>query len=269
MDCRILQEKATAFLEGRLPEAESRALEQHLEDCEACQAFPLIPVELGQLLRRGSDAETAPMALRQRVLEGVGASAGAAPARDAAPKTAVPPPRRGSRWWPRLALAAVLAFLVLVPARLWLRAPALADEAVQRHEHHIETDWSRLTCCKPLDVRPGDRLADPTRGLRVPDLSAEGLELIAAGRCDAVGDEVTGLVYHSSDGQTFSLYITDRGFENFRSLRTRDADGVQEAHHQVRQSEVTIWEQSGLIWFWIGPRSHPEYTKALKDLRRS
>jgi hypothetical protein len=67
----------------------------------------------------------------------------------------------------------------------------------------------------------------------------------------------------------FSLYITDRALDNFHAMRTRVADGMRTARHEVHHCEVTIWEKAGLVWFWIGPRAQPEYSTALTDLRCS
>jgi anti-sigma factor RsiW len=39
MTCRELVELVTDYLEGRLPEAQTRALEEHLTACDGCTAY--------------------------------------------------------------------------------------------------------------------------------------------------------------------------------------------------------------------------------------
>jgi anti-sigma factor RsiW len=62
MSCRELVERVTAYLEGALSAAETRALERHLEECEGCEAyldqFRRTIEAVGGLRERGLDAST-------------------------------------------------------------------------------------------------------------------------------------------------------------------------------------------------------------------
>jgi hypothetical protein len=173
-------------------------------------------------------------------------------------------------------MVAVVVFIVLVPVRALFRAPALAVAAVDRHEHHLQVaPVEAVTCCRPLVLQPGDPLEEPARGAYVPDLRGDGLRFVMAGQCDYGGTDVVVLVYRSASDESFSLYITDRALENFNAIASQTTGGFrqighqrlrnQPVHHRVRNSEVNIWEQAGLIWFWIGP-ANPAYSSALADL---
>ena len=280
MDCKTLQDAWQAYLRGDVADETRRRIELHLGECEPCQGMPVVEERLSNLLRERLPREKAPASLRGRILSDVGsaASANVEPAAVAAPVRgaghAEPAAGSwiqrllGSPWGPRLATAAIVLFVVLVPVRMLFRAPALAVEAVERHERHLEAASSGpLSCCRPLALRPGDTLGDPSEGVLVPDLEADGLEFVMAGRCNDQGTEVTILAYRSQADESFSLYITDRARDNFRAVRSKEVGGFQQVRNQVHRSEVTIWERDGLVWFWIGPRSNPEYSTALADLR--
>ena len=280
MDCKTFKDGWESFLGEQVPTDVRSAMEQHLADCQACQSLPVVDAKLANLLRTRLGQEKAPADLRARIVAAIAAE-GAAAAEEQ-PLSAAPLKTQaasgssaswinsllGSAWAPRLAMAAVLVFVVLVPVRSLFRSPAMATEAVHRHEHHMQAaSVEALLCCNALSLRPGDVLGDPSVGARVPDLSADGLTLSMASRCDYGGVDVTILAYRSEGEESFSLYITDRALENFQTIRSQQSGGIRQARAEVNRSEVTIWEKAGLVWFWIGPRSNPEYSTALADLR--
>ncbi len=268
MNCQMMQREWDEYLEGGLTSERRTLMETHLQTCEDCQALPVVGEALVTLLRQRLAPTAAPAVLRARIMESISPDGAAASPAAGFSVTTWMSNWLGSPWAPRLAMAAVLAFLLLVPLRGFLQPPVLAKEAVDRHEHHVSAAASEeFSCCKALHLQPGDILGDPSRGARVPDLSSDGLELVVATRCGYAGNDVTILAYRSAGEESFSLYITDQALDNFQEMRTKVSSDIVQARHEVRSSEVTIWERSGLIWFWVGPRSNPEYSTALADLR--
>lgn len=260
MSCRLLHEKLDAYLRGTLAAPEAASLERHLETCQACQEIDVVGAAFGAWVRRRMPPATLPPGFQQRL-------------QDALAVSAVEPGRRGvllrffgSPWGPRMAMAAVLLVLVSVPIRGLFRAPALARVAVESHQAHTERDPALPlpTCCVRLPLAVGDPLDSGHRAV-VPDLSEEGLELALATRCTLRGEPVTILAYRDVGEKAFSLYIADRLPEEFDSLRR--ADGLRPVKSAARGSAVTIWEQGGLVYFWIGPERDPQYATALSHLQ--
>jgi mycothiol system anti-sigma-R factor len=273
MDCRELHQKVYAFLDGELDPELRAVVEKHLDSCPACRADVHVERELwgalGERLRR---SEPAPAALRARILEGIQASA-------------TPAPRSYGRllaspWMPRLAMAAVLVVMLMVPLRfLMLRTPALALAAAERHGcHDLEASGPLPPCCEALAAGLGDVLGDPSAGVRVPDLEAQGLALARATRCSFSQRVVNMLAYQDRGGSRFSLYISDRDAREFKLLRTRVVNGVpqlrdtvpvnDEVHHVHGTYEVTIWQRDGLVYTWVGPSASPAYEAALRRLQQ-
>ena len=279
MDCTTLQNGWQRYLDGQVSTAERAAMEQHLNECQLCEAIPVLDARLTRLLQERLPREKAPAALRARILSAI--QADAVPGSES-PTASVPtaksasgkaPPGSwirdlfASGWAPGLVMAAVVLLVLLMPIRSLFRAPAMAVEALDRYERHVQATSTEVpSCCHPLALRPGDLLGEPSQGASVPDLSADGLEFVMAGRCDDQGMPVTVLAYRSKQDETFFLYITDRARENFQAARSKEVGGFRQVRHQVNRSEVTIWKSAGLVWYWIGPYANPEYSTALADL---
>lgn len=256
MDCRGVQQQVYAYLDGELSDVERGRVDAHLRDCAACREQVQRERQVGALLRaRLAGGEPAPATLRSAILNRI----------RTAPRAAPWPARLlASPWTPRLAMAAVLALLLLLPLqRLVQRTPALASAAAARHAcHDLPAEGPLPPCCRDLGLRPGDVLADPSDGARVPDLEPLGLRLVRATRCDFEGRVVNMMVYHDARSQRFSLYTTDRDGREFKLLRTRTADGVTQARHSVTPQppsgastetfDVAIWQQGNLVYTWVG-----------------
>jgi anti-sigma factor RsiW len=208
MNCQTMKQEWSEYLEGGLANELRALMDTHLETCDACQALPVVGEQLATMLRQRLPQPTAPASLRTRVEELIAA--------DVSPERVAPERKAGSTvtdwlsnwlgspWAPRLAMVAVLAFLIMVPFKS--QTPALAEEAVDRHENHVSASSAeQLSCCKSLHLQPGDILGDPSRGARVPDLSSDGLELVVTTRCGYKGKDVTILAYRSAGEESFSL----------------------------------------------------------------
>jgi anti-sigma factor RsiW len=267
-ECNVERERLLLYLEGSLPNAEAQDVEAHLEECETCQSLQIVEAELAAVLRDKLPRERANVELRPRVLAALELGHGAEPAGIVAFHPSRTRRVLASNWMPRLAMAAVLAFLLLVPVRGLFRAPALAQEAIERHDCHAPSFAGDDTppCCRDLMLAVGDVLAAPSLGRRVPDLAPGGLELAAVTHCNFKGVAVNMVGYQGPDATTFSLYITDQVTEQFMQHSTREVSGLTQARHSVKGSDVTMWERDGLIYFWVGPHESPSYDQALVRL---
>lgn len=264
MSCDLDRKRLRQYLEGSLPVGEALQVEAHLEGCEACQSQSLLAPAFAGLLRQRLPGVAPSEAFQRRLRQSL--EAGSVASVDT-----------GRAWWqgwlaspwmPRLAMVMVLAILLLVPVRSFLRAPALAQEAVKSHQVHAPTcDGPLPACCTDLELEVGQVLGAPSEGGLVPDLRSLGLDLIVTSLCSGMV-ETTRLCYRDDQGSLFSLYITDQVTEQFKEMRPREARGLPQAHYRVDGNEVTLWEQGGLVHFWIGPRGNSHYDQALEILQR-
>ena len=267
MSCDLERAQLLLFLRGELPDAAAAQVAQHLETCSTCQAEPLLPPALAGLLREKlSTKRLASPAFATRLR-----AAFAAPGdTQAASATPLAPWQRllASPWTPRLAMVTVLACLVFLPVRSVLRAPALAEASVLRHEAHARAFGGPVPrCCRDLHRGLGDRLEAPSAGAVVCDLQAAGLELVMVSYC-GVDPPVNQICYRSAAGAFFSLYISDGLAEKFQALHLRSEGGLRHARFRVHDSAVVLWERRGLVHEWVGPHGSMEYDRALELLQR-
>jgi anti-sigma factor RsiW len=269
-DCARWRDKLPAFADGALDAADHAAVAAHIAGCTDCRdASEREELFTGWLVSTLRQAEPAPAGLRDRVRSG--------------PSSAVPAPASpwwaqwlGSAWAPRLAMAAGLALLFLVPVvrRLWV-PPAQATVATRQHVAHDRPPGAPLLpCCTALDVHAvGDRLGPPSEGCRVPDLRAAGLEWIGATRCTFAPAPVNMIVYRAPSGARFSLDLSRDSNSQFKQLRLETRDGVAQAQYDVRVGApptaytVTLWRVAGVIMTWVGPKNDPAYAPALHVLQ--
>lgn len=268
-ECGRWREKLPAFGDGALDAADHAAVAAHVAACADCRdAAEREQLFTSWLVSTLRQAEPVPGHLRDRLRGGLDA----ATATPAAPWWARP---LGSVWTPRLAMAAVLALVFLVPVvrRLWV-PPAQATVATQQHCHHDLAPGAAMPpCCTALDVKAvGDRLGPPSAGCRIPDLGPAGLEWTGASRCTFAPRAVNMLVYRAATGSRFSLYMSSESAHEFKELRLRTTDGVEQAQYDVRTGTpvavytVTLWREAGIVLTWIGPKGDPAYAQALHVL---
>jgi hypothetical protein len=267
MSCDLSRQRLQHYLEGRLSAEEARQVQEHVQACETCQSVQLLEPQWTALLRQRLRPEPPGAEFRSRLRGSLNLAR-------ADESTAEPPQSKAfvtwlaSPWMPRLAMVLVLGFVVLVPLRGLFHAPLLAQEAVRSHVLHVPTcDGPLPACCTDLALGVGQSLPDPSAGRRIPDLRSLGLALIVTSHCRGP-IEVSRLCYRDAEGALFSLYITDRVTEQFQALHPRELRGMSQEHYRVEGSEVTLWEQGGLVHFWIGPRGSSHYHEALEILQR-
>jgi hypothetical protein len=250
MQCQLPREQLELYLEGLLSGPRAREVETHLQSCAHCQSVEIVEPEIAALLREKLGVAQANPALRARVLDSIAARASselhgeavAAPVLDIREHWY----RRmlASPWTPRVAMVATLLFLMGLPFHLLNQAPAMAKNALDRHECHAPSFGVEMqSCCTDLMLAVGDALQSPSEGESVPDLVVAGLELATATRCSFDNVVVNQIGYRGPD------------------LR-----GVERARHRFEEYEVTIWARGGLTYFWVGPHTDPKYDTALVAL---
>ena len=67
-DCREVLDRAFEYLDGEMGEIDVVRIRQHLEECAPCLSEYDIDVMLKTLLRRSCACDTAPEALRTRIM---------------------------------------------------------------------------------------------------------------------------------------------------------------------------------------------------------
>jgi hypothetical protein len=264
-ECAEWRSALPGFTGGQLDGAVHAALRAHLDTCAWCRA---------ELARE--DAFTALLSRR------LGAPAAASAAFGARIRTATAQPASaptgwmrvlGSPWAPRLAMAAVLAFLVVIPL-WWLphRTPAIAETAAEQHRCHGLAPGAPLPpCCTAIAAGIGDRLGPPSAGVAVPDLGSVGMRFEGATHCTFAAAAVNLLAYRDAAGERFSLYISDRATREFKTLRAEERDGVLQSRSVVTGASggpyvVTMWQRDGLVWTWVGSAGSAAYDAALRAL---
>ncbi len=260
MACDLVPAELLRYLEGKLPQAAAAAVELHLDRCEACQAEAILPAEFARLLQTRLPAPPVPAALVRQLRA---AHSGLRPWEAFPPAAESRFPWRlwlASPWTPRLAMAAVVAVLLLIPARGFWKAPAVAHDAVTRHAGHLPYWGGPMPgCCQDLMLDVGAILEAPSAGERIPDLGAVGLVFVAATRC-AGATTVNLVCYRAAAGEFFSLYMSDQAAEQFQAHQRRPGE---HSRYRVQDSDVTLWARNDFLYQWVGPHGSTAYDQAL------
>lgn len=266
--CETYRERLMAHADGELGAAERVAVEEHARGCAACAAALRHETAMSQFLRtRLPVRDAAPTSLRDAIRTRA----------SALPSSPAPWYVRGLawRWTPRLAMAAVLAVLLVVPLQYFRRGvPGIVTVAVARHAcHALEPSGDLPPCCIDLRSAPGDALGPPSAGASVPDLEPAGLRFMRAARCTFQDRPVNLIAYRDARNRPFSVYITDADRE-FKLLRTRRVDGTTRFQLSVppeagggEAHEVVLFEQSGFVYTLVGPDAGAEFEAALRGIQ--
>ena len=267
MDAMKLQKVWIDFLEGRLARTEAAEVEDFLERCSEEEIPPVIEADFAQFLRERIPVETAPSALRARVLASMPAVGSMSLQGTSAATSGAKSGTIGSNgvpWYqrlmsnsrtPRLAMAAILVLMVAIPMRVFFHSPALAYAMVDRHKCHAPLYGTSMpSCCERVSLSEGDIIPKNAHGAVVPNLKERGLELIATSRCRYKGTLVNLFGYRSSDGEVYSLFISDRFAAEFRQIKHKHQKrGIMQASYVAEEQGVTLWERNGVVYFWVGP----------------
>ncbi|MGQ9920904.1 MAG: anti-sigma factor family protein [Desulfobacca sp.] len=116
MDCREVQEKLSAYLDGELSPRQQELVARHLDGCQACRRELQIWQQLWEALLR--EPVAAPADLTARVLARL--------------------PGRQRQWWQNLALAASLLLGIILGGQLGL---AVQQTTVALQVEAAEAGW--------------------------------------------------------------------------------------------------------------------------------
>jgi anti-sigma factor RsiW len=262
-----------AYLDGELDAAQAAEFERLLAESPEYRAQFEIERDYDAVLRRRLRlrlAEPAPAALRNTITAAL-----ATP-----PKTPWYARGLASAWAPRLAMAAVLAVVLLIPAlRLLQRVPDVAHAAGARHacHHHLDIEGPLPPCCREIAAGVGQILGEPTPGVAVPDLAIAELRLVRAMQCTFRQSNTSQLLYKDASGRTFSLVLSAWEPASFRMIRWRAVEGVPRAefvvpvddpvHHVHENFDVTLWRAGDFACTWTGPAQDPDHAAALRVLQ--
>jgi anti-sigma factor RsiW len=263
LDCGVVAALLPAFADGELDTLQRAAVGAHLAHCPACQALRQHEDAFTALLRaRLPGTEAAPASLR--------AAIGAALSAD--PRPAFWARSLASPWLPRIAAAAVLALLVVVPLA-WLpqRSHGQAQATVEQHRSHAFLPGEPLPpCCTPVAAGVGTALGPPSPGAVVPDLHASGLELTTVVHCTFAPAPVHLLSYRDAAGSVYSLYVTDRAWREFKLLRARSREGVVQVRDEIETAagsfSVCRYLDGRLVYTWVAPAANATGAAALATL---
>ncbi len=216
--------KTQAYLDGELDAADALKAEAHLEHCAECQALAADHAELKEAMA-GASYHRAPAALRAKISDMLDAGTNVVPLKT---------PRKSSFWLGAgsgaggMAIAAVLAFLVFMPANNAMVAD-LADAHVRSlmGEHLIDVASSDHHTVKPWFAGHSD-VSPPTE-----DFKADGFTLVG-GRADYVHGTRAAVVVYRHGAHVINLFAwADR---NTRLPATGSRDGYR----------MVFWKQKDL-----------------------
>ena len=253
MRCEEVQDLASAWLDGELPEARADAVAAHETDCEACQAYVTdlrsISARVAQLGR-----EPAPPGLEQRIRAALANEAGIA-----APDRTVIPFQPRVRWRGFVQQAASLAAVCLLSVfGTWAvvrqpdSVPSTEHDVVAAHVRSLIQDSTiQVASSDQHTVRPWFsgkvEFAPP-----VKDLAAEGYPLVG-GRLDYVNDHRVATLVYRHGLHTISVFVWPESPDSAsRSVRA-----------QVEGLNVLTWVKDGMVWWAVSDMDPGE----LKEMR--
>lgn len=199
------RERATAYADGELGEADMQAFTRHVETCGDCRAAVAFVQASRTALRAQAGTITASDALRRRI--------DAALERDDAAAREPRKPRTSARsfWWGTLAGAATTACLVAI---VLVGAPRLLDRDIDAMvaDHTTAMTNDLLLSVKSTDhhtVKPwlaGRADVSP----QVEDYAADGFELLGA-RAVRIGDVRSAVVVYRHGPHVIDVYVAPAG----------------------------------------------------------
>jgi anti-sigma factor RsiW len=215
--------KTQAYLDGELDAAQSLDVEAHLEHCAECQALAADHADMKAAMT-GVTYHRAPAALRAKIGDMLDAEAKVVPLK---------PSRKAGFWLGAgsgaggMAIAAVLAFLVFMPAGSVVNDLAEAHVRSLMGEHLIDVASSDHHTVKPWFAGHAD-VSPPAE-----DFKAEGFTLVG-GRADYVHGSRAAVVVYRHGAHVINLFTwADR---NARLPGTSSRDGYR----------MVLWKQNDL-----------------------
>lgn len=197
MNCNEINPLLHAYVDSELDLVRSLDVERHLKTCAACAAAKRVLQSLRSTLRHSDLAYSAPLALRQRILDEI------------SEKPSEPQPRQSKPWlWQWLAIGAI-GFAVVT---FFFRPTGISernqfvDEAISGHVRSLQV--GHLTDVASTDqhtVKPwfnGKIDFAP----EVKDLSAQGFPLVG-GRLDYLNDQTVAVLVYKRNKHTINVFV--------------------------------------------------------------
>jgi anti-sigma factor RsiW len=240
MVCETWTEKLDAYLDGELPEADARALGEHLRGCAGCAAESLSRVQQKRALQAAGQRFTPDPAFRARIQKTIAARR---------------PARWNRLWLPVLATAAVLLIAALFPVTLNRRPRGDQQLLSELADLHVAT----LASSNPVDVVSTDRhTVKPWFAGKIPftfnlpELQDSGFTLL--------GGKVSYL--NQSPGAELIFRVRQHQISVFifqeRTAGNIHADDVAQS---ALSFNVRSWSHNGLCYFVIGDASPQDLDK--------
>ena len=237
MRCHEVRLAADAYLDAELGVIDTRAVQEHLEGCEACRATIESEATLHALLAADALREAPPARLRERILAHVGASM---------PRGRL---RGFRRWAPVLHLllgSGVAAALLLGIAALLASRPVTTDAVAWHLDGERAFVDLELRTTSPVAVASWLR---SRLGLDVsfPPATPGGDRLIGA-RPSAIGSQEAVQLLYDRHGRRTSLFVTERGFRLREDAQEYIVDGVEVYQAILRGVRVAWWDEGDHLY---------------------
>jgi anti-sigma factor RsiW len=243
MACELWVEKLDAYLDGELVPAEQRALHEHLRGCASCAADSLDRLQAKRAIQAAGQRFVPDAAFRARMLKSLGA----------------PRPKRNFRWFPALAVAALLIIgnLFIMQNRNRVREQHLMSELT---DLHVAT----LASANPVDVISTDRhTVKPWFAGKVP--FTFNLPELEGTPFALVGGRISYL--NQSPGAELIFRVRQHQISVF-IFQERAVESANVAGTTALSFNVRSWSHNGLSYFVIGDASAEDLDK-LGDLLKA
>jgi anti-sigma factor RsiW len=246
MVCETWTDKLDAYLDGELPDAEARALGDHLRGCSGCAAESLSRVQQKRAVHVAGQRFTPDPAFRVRIQESIAA-------------------RRPSRWnwfrFPILATATVLLIAGAVSLNLNSRRRGEQQLMSELADLHVAT----LASSNPVDVVSTDRhTVKPWFAGKIP--FTFNLPELQDSPFVLVGAKVSYL--NQSPGAELIFRVRQHQISVFifqeRALGTMRPDNAVQS---ALSFTVRSWSHNGLHYFVIGDASAQDLDKLSELLK--
>jgi anti-sigma factor RsiW len=247
MVCETWTEKLDAYLDGELPDADARALGEHLRGCAGCAAESLSRVQQKRALQAAGHRFAPDPAFRARMQQSIAARR----------------PVRWSRlWFP--ALAGAMALLIAGALFLNFNRDRRSEQRVlgELADLHVAT----LASSNPVDVISTDRhTVKPWFAGKIP--FTFNLPELQDSAFTLLGGKVSYL--NQSPGAELIFRVRQHQISVF--IFQERATGMVHANEAVRSAlsfNVRSWSRNGLTYYVIGDAS-PQDLDKLSELMKA
>jgi anti-sigma factor RsiW len=247
MVCEIWADKLDAYLDGELPQAEARALGEHLQVCGACAAESLSRVQQKRVVQIAGQRFTPDPAFRERIQKTI------APGR---------PNRWKLVWFP--ALAGALALIIFGAIALHLNRERRGEQQLlsELADLHVAT----LASSNPVDVVSTDRhTVKPWFAGKIP--FTFNLPELQDSPFTLVGGRVSYL--NQSPGAELIFRVRQHQISVFIFQEQALASGCGgDSAQSARSFGARSWRHNGLCYFMISDVAGQDMDK-LRELMKA